>query len=178
MKTLDTIIADRRSVRSYLDRPVEPEKIKRAVEAARLAPSACNVQPWRFIAVTDPVLRQRIVKEGLGIVVSNPWAATAPVIMVACSDRHLLTHHIAERIQGVQYHLIDMGIALEHLVLKATELGLGTCYIGWFRGKNIKRILQLPSSWNVECLVTLGYSREAPAGPSPRKALDDILLIK
>lgn len=178
MKSLDAIIDGRRSVRNYLDRAVEREKIMALLEAARKAPSACNAQPWRFVVVQDPALRKKVIDEGLGgLVVPNTWANKAPCIVVACSDQSFFTHRLAERVQGVQYHLIDMGIALEHLVLKAAELDLGSCYIGWFRGKEIQKALQLPSSWKVECLVTLGYPAAVP-DPTPRKTIDEIALIK
>ncbi|MHB9155450.1 MAG: nitroreductase family protein [Endomicrobiales bacterium] len=168
MKTLDQIINGRRSIRKYLDRPVEEEKLAAVLAAACAAPSACNAQPWRYVAVTDPALRQRLCEEGLGGVVPNTWAKSAPAVIVACSETSLFTHTLAERVQGVEYHLIDLGISLEHLVLKAAELDLGTCFIGWFKGKAIGRLLQLPSSWKVECLVTLGYPSEVPS-PTPRK---------
>lgn len=177
MKTFDQVVQERRSVRDYLARPVEKEKIEAVLEAARLAPSACNAQPWRFAVVTDLVTKEKLTEEGLGgMVVPNTWAKTAPIIIVACSERKLFTHLLAERVQGVQYHLIDMGMALEHMALKAVELGLGTCFIGWFNGKKICRFLHLPSSWRAECLVTLGYPSALP-DPTPRKSLQEISFI-
>lgn len=174
MKTLDELINERKSIRKYLDKPVEREKLSRVIEAARLAPSACNAQPWRFIVVDEPALRDKLIKEGLGgVVVPNTWAKAAPAVIVACSDLDLTTHKLAEKVQGVQYHLIDMGIALEHIALKAVELGLGTCYIGWFNGKAIKKLLRLPLNWKVECLLTIGYPADIPE-PMKRKAINDI----
>ncbi|MCL1972893.1 MAG: nitroreductase family protein [Endomicrobia bacterium] len=175
MKTLDEIIKNRRSTRSYKTAPVEKEKIMQMLEAARLAPSACNAQPWKFIVVETPELKNGVFKEGLNnLVVPNKWAGDAPVIIVVCSQTKFFVHNIAEKIQDVDYHLIDLGIACEHLVLKAEELGLGTCYIGWFRGKEIKKILNLPSSYKVECLITLGYAKDSDIKPTPRKALEEI----
>lgn len=176
-KTFDQLINERRSIRKYLDKEVETHKIRAMLEAARLAPSACNAQPWRFIVVGQKEIKDKIIERGLGGVVSNSWAKTAPVIIVACSDLSLFTHHLAERVQGVHYHLIDMGIALEHMVLKATELDMGTCYIGWFNAKEIKHILSLPYSWKVECLLTLGYPCDTP-NPTPRKNIEDISIFK
>lgn len=174
MKTLDQIIDDRRSIRAYLPRPVEEEKIRALLEAARKAPSACNAQPWRYVVVSDPSLKERLLAEGLGgVVVPNTWAKSAPVVIVACSDLKLFTHTLAEQVQGVHYHLIDMGISLEHIALKAAELDLGTCYIGWFKGKAIHRLLRLPASWKVECLLTLGYPEKTP-DPAPRKTREEI----
>ena len=176
-KTLDQLINERRSVRKYLDRPVESGKLNLMLEAAGRAPSACNAQPWRFAVISDSKLKDELASSGLGGVVPNAWAKTAPCIVVACSDTSFFTHRLGEMAQGVQYHLIDLGIALDHLVLKATELGLGTCYIGWFKGKNIKRILGLPGAWKVECLVTVGYPAEVPE-PTPRKPPEEIGFIK
>jgi nitroreductase len=179
MKTLDEIIKNRRSARSYKAAPVEKEKIMQLLEAARLAPSACNAQPWKFVVVETPALKNEVFKEGLNnLVVPNKWAADAPVIIAVCSQTKFFVHNIAEKIQDVDYHLIDLGIACEHLVLKAEELGLGTCYIGWFRGKEIKKILKLPSSYKVECLITLGYAKDMPANPAPRKAIEEIAEFK
>ncbi|MBN1621239.1 MAG: nitroreductase family protein [Endomicrobiales bacterium] len=173
MAELDRLITSRRSIRNYLDKPVEKGKIQEMIEAVRLAPSACNSQPWRLIIVDEKDLKNELAKKGLGGVVSNAWAKTAPVIIVACSDLSFFTHKIGEKVQGVQYHLIDMGIALEHMVLKAAELSLGTCYIGWFNSRPIKQILNIPSSWSVDCLVTLGYPAEIPEATS-RKSTAEI----
>jgi nitroreductase len=174
MTEIDRCIADRRSIRKYREQPVEKEKLEQVLEAARLAPSACNAQPWRFAVVTDRALNKRIIDEGMGLTVPNTWGHSAPVIIVVCSEKSLFTHQLAERVGGVQFHLIDIGIACEHLVLKAHELGLGTCYIGWFKEKNIKKIISLSSSWGIECLVTLGYPDSIPEA-TPRKKLADIV---
>lgn len=178
MKSLDELIKERRSIRKYLDTPVEKEKIEAILEAARLAPSACNAQPWRIVAVRDATLRKEVLSKGLGgLVVPNSWAKTAPVIFVVCAETQFITHGLGERIKNVQWHLIDIGICMEHMALKAVELGLGTCYIGWFNEKEISRILKLPSSWKIECLLTLGYPAESP-DPTPRKRLEEIANIK
>jgi nitroreductase len=174
MKTFDQLMQERRSVRGYAARPVAREDIETVLEAARRAPSACNAQPWRFAVITEPALKEQLIAEGLGgPVVPNAWAKSAPAIIVACSERKMITHYLAERVQGVQYHLVDMGIALGYLALKAVELGLGTCFIGWFNGRKIHRLLRLPPAWKVECLVTLGYPSAIPA-ETPRKTLREI----
>ena len=174
MKSLDQLISERRSIRKYLDKLVERKKLEALIEAARLAPSACNAQPWRFVIVSEPETRAKLLNEGLGgVMVPNTWARSAPAVIVACSDLDFFTHSVAEKIQGVEYHLIDTGIALEHIALKAVELGLGTCYIGWFNAKPIQKLLKLPSSWKVECLLTVGYPQEIPE-PTKRKTTAEI----
>jgi nitroreductase len=172
-----TVIQQRCSVRSFKDTPVDREIIRSITEAARRAPSACNAQPWRFVAVTDPPLLKHIVDRGLGGVVPNRWAASAPVIMVGCAVLNLLTHRLGEAVKGIQYHQIDLGIALEHMVLRATEMGLGTCWIGWFNEKNIKKILQLPRGWKILSLLALGYPHDEKPAHSARLALDEILFF-
>lgn len=181
MKTLDEIIKGRKSTRNYKSDPVEKEKIMLLLEAACLAPSACNAQPWKFIVVENPRLKEDVVKEGLNnLVVANRWAQDAPVIIAVCSLTKFFVHKVAEKIQDVDYHLIDLGIACEHLVLKAEELGLGTCYIGWFRGKEIKKILKIPSSHKIECLITLGYPKETEqtSARAARKSIEEIAEFK
>ena len=127
MSCITEIINKRRSVRKYKETPVDKETISTIIDAGRVSPSACNAQPGRFIAVTEKELINEIVKDGLGGAVPNKWAATAPVMIVGCAKRDILTHRIGESVKGIQYHQIDLGISMEHMVLKATEMGLGTC---------------------------------------------------
>ncbi len=177
MKTLMDIIKRRHSVRGYQSRPVEKEKIEAVVEAARLAPSASNAQPWRFIAVTDRDTRRELVEKGLGGVVPNRWAETAPVIVVGCAKLNVLTHRLAEAAKGVHYHQIDLGIAMEHMALRATEIGLGSCWIGWFKERPIKKILDIPRPWKVISLLALGYPAQDEPPQKDRLPLDEILFF-
>jgi nitroreductase len=163
----------RTSCRSYQDRPVPSETLAYCLEAAQVAPSACNQQPWRFVVVETPELRAELSKNALLPGIPMPWVATAPVIVVLCAKKSLAVHHIAAMVSGVHYHLIDLGIAGEHLVLAAAEQGLGSCWIGWFRAKQVRKILNLPRSLEPVSLITLGY----PAGEAKtteRKPLSEI----
>jgi nitroreductase len=170
------IIKKRRSVRDYAAKPVESQKINELVQAVQLAPSACNSQPWRFIVTTNKV-KEQIVNKGLGgLAVPNRWAKTAPVIMVACADLSLIPHRIGAKIKGIEYYMLDMGIAIEHLVLRATELGLGSCWIGWFNEGVIKRILRIPRRVKVVALIALGYPKEELIEHEKRRLEIDKLL--
>lgn len=177
MSSLIKIIQKRHSVRSFKDIPIDKDIIISIVEAAQCAPSACNAQPWRFIAVTEKSLVKDIVDKGMGGVVPNKWAASAPVIIVGCAKLNLLTHHVGEMVKGIHYHQIDLGIAMEHMVLRATEMGLGTCWIGWFKEKKIKKILQIPKDWKIISLLALGYPHEEGNFSTSRLFLDNILFF-
>jgi len=177
MSCISEIINKRRSVRNYKDIPVDKETISAIIDAGRVSPSACNAQPGRFVAVTEKELINEIVKDGLGGAVPNKWAATAPAIIVGCAQLNILTHRIGESVKGIQYHQIDLGISMEHMVLKATEMGLGTCWIGWFKERRIKQILNIPKGWRVIALLTLGYPQEESTGQTSRLELEEVLFF-
>jgi len=173
--TLDEILEARRSVRGYASQPVKEEDIKAIFESARVAPSACNSQTWRFIAVTDRTLIQKIAQEGMLPVIRNSWIATAPLVIVGCAQLDILANRVGSLVTGIEYYQIDLGIAMEHMVLKATELGLGTCWIGWFHEKKIKEILEIPKTIKVLALLSAGYPNDTDATPvKKRKPLEEI----
>lgn len=175
MASLMDIIRERRSVRAYSDRPVDDDTLREITEAARLAPSACNSQCWRFVAARGPV-KDRLVDEALGkIAVPNRWAKQAPVIIAACADLSFIPHKAAPKVTGIDYHLLDMGIAVEHMVLRATELGLGTCWIGWFDEGAVRRLLEIPDKVRVVSLITLGYAKGDGPREKKRLSLGEIL---
>ena len=153
---------------------VPREHLQMMLEAARKAPSACNKQPWRIAVVTDEALRLRIVADGLLPGIAMPWAATAPVLLALGIKRTPLTHRLAPKLSGIDYALIDAGIAGEHLVLQATELGLGTCWIGWIRPKVVRRLIGWPAGIAPVALLTVGKEDAAGARPErDRLPLDD-----
>jgi nitroreductase len=177
MSSFLEIIQKRRSIRNFKNKPVDDAAIRSIVDAARLSPSACNAQPWRFIAVTEKSLLEELVNRGLGGAVPNKWASSAPVIIIGCAVLNLMTHYLGEAVKGIQYHQIDMGISMEHMVLRATEMGLGTCWIGWFREKNIRKILNIPKDWKIISLIALGYPQNESTTTSSRFDLDEILFF-
>ena len=157
MAILD-VIRHRKSIRHFQDRPVEREKIMMCLEAARLAPSACNSQPWKFVIVDDRELKDRLCDAAFGgIYAMNYFCKQAPVIVVVVSERVKFLAMIGGLFRGTKYYLIDIGIAGEHFVLQAEELGLGTCWIGWFNERAVKSILNIPQHKKIDILIALGY---------------------
>ena len=172
------VVARRVSCRAYKTDPVPEAHLLQILEAARLAPSACNQQPWRFAVVREPGLRRRIVEEGFLPGIKMTWAIDAPVHVVVGMETSFLTHSLGASVSGVDYPWVDIGIAGEHLVLAATELGLGTCWIGWIKPKAIARIVDWPRSMKPVVVITVGYPSEAELGRLPtsrRKELDEIV---
>jgi len=157
MELMD-IIRTRKSVRKYLDKPIEREKIIKCIEAARLAPSAENVQPWRFIVLDDPEIKNHFCMEACsGIYRPSLFIKNAPVVIVILAKLDIIANRIGRAVQGTQYYLLDIGIAGEHLVLQAQELGIGTCWIGWFNERKAKKALNIPSKYRVVALIAMGY---------------------
>ena len=175
-RLIDTI-KKRRSIRKYKDDPVPRDMVEACIEAARHAPSASNVQGWRFFAV-EGELKDRLVKEAMGgIVVPNKWARTAPVVVALAMKLNLVTDRLGAKVKDIDYHLVDAGIAGEHFVLQAAELGLGTCWIGWFNKKAVRRLLEIPAGWDIPALITLGFPAEEPK-PKERRPLDEIITFR
>lgn len=153
------LIEKRQSDRKYIERTVEREKIERCLEAARLAPSASNSQPWTFIVVDEPELKAKVAVKCIGPLRSfNNFVPQAPVIVAIVMEKPKLTTEIGGRIKQKEFPLIDVGIAAEHLCLQATEEGLGTCMLGWFDEKSVKSLLTIPEEKSIPLLITLGYT--------------------
>jgi len=152
------LIRQRRSVRSYDGRTVEREKIELCLEAARLAPSASNSQPWKFIVVDDPSLKDRMAQAAFkGVYSLSNFAAAAPVIVAAVADKAGFASRAGSLVRNTSFYRLDMGIAGEHFILEAADLGLGTCWIGWFDERSVKSVLGIPRNRRVEYLISLGY---------------------
>ncbi|KPJ62380.1 nitroreductase [candidate division KD3-62 bacterium DG_56] len=160
------VVRRRRSIRKYRPDPVPEELITSVLEAARLAPSWANTQCWKFVVVTDHETRRALAQAG------NKWIADVPVIIVACADPSL------PGIKGDQhYYMLDIGIAMEHLVLAAADQGLGTCWIGAFDENAVRRALGVPPNIRVVAETPLGYPDEDPP-PKPRKSLEEIACME
>jgi len=165
------IIKNRQSDRSYVTKPVEKDKIQRIIEAGRLAPSACNAQPWKFIIVNDQDLKYKIADctstKILGI---NHFTKQAPIHIVIVEEKANFTSNAGSLIKDKHFPLIDIGITAQNICLQAEAEGLGTCMIGWFDEKKVKKLLNIPNSKRVPLIITLGY----PAGEKRKKRRKDI----
>lgn len=164
----------RQSVRSYQERPVEPDKVRAIVESVRVAPSASNAQPWILIIVDEPSLKDKVARATFSSTISfNEFSLEAPVIAVLTIEKTKVITQIGGWIKQREFPLIDIGIAAEHFCLQAAELGLGTCMVGWFDEKVIKQLLNIPRSTRVALLITLGYAVEGyPLRSKKRKDTD------
>jgi nitroreductase len=152
------LIASRQSDRKYSDNTVEKEKLDRILEAGRMAPSACNAQPWKFIVVDDTNILLKLSEAAsaklLGI---NSFVSQAPLQIVVIREKANLTSRLGGTVKNKDYSLIDVGIASENICLQATAEGLGSCMIGWFDEKMVKKVLHIPATKRVELLITIGY---------------------
>jgi nitroreductase len=157
-KVLD-LITSRQSDRKYSNKPVEKEKLDRIIDAGRMAPSACNAQPWKFIIVTDTELLKSIAKAASADLIGmNTFVAQAPVQIIVVREKPNFTSKVGGTIKNKDYSLIDIGIASENICIQAEAEGIGSCMIGWFDEPLVRKILHIPRSKRVELIITLGYS--------------------
>ena len=173
---ISDLIRERRSTRRFSDRAVEKEKIMMCLEAARLAPSACNSQPWKFIVVDDAQLKDRLCRAAFsGVYSMNSFCKMAPVIVAVVSEKSKFLARVGALLQDTRYYLIDIGIACEHFVLQAEELGLGTCWIGWFDEGAVKSMLKVPRGKKIDVMLAVGYSdREGRGSGHHREPMEKI----
>ncbi|NOY22763.1 MAG: NAD(P)H nitroreductase [Acidobacteria bacterium] len=168
------LIHARRSVRAYKDQPVERKLLDLCLDAARMAPSACNSQPWTFLVIDDRETICHVADTACsGIYTMNRFIATAPVLIIFVTEKSKLVARMGGQVRDVRYNLIDIGIAGAHLTLQAAVLGLGTCWIGWFNEKALKKTLKLPLSTQVDIIMPLGYPDEEPKDKL-RKSLNEV----
>ncbi|KGK91103.1 nitroreductase [Desulfosporosinus sp. HMP52] len=173
-------IKTRRSIRSYKDKPVEDEKIIQILESARLAPSGDNTQPWHFVIVKSEHNRQKLAE----VSHHQSWMLSAPVFIVCVADiRSRIKDNVTISIdeaspqEEVKQIIRDTSIAIEHMVLEAENLGLGTCWVAWFTQEEIRPILNIPPDKYVVSIITLGYANEIPKA-RPRKKLEEIIHLE
>jgi nitroreductase len=173
-KDMLELIKTRQSDRSYNNKSVEKEKIGRIVEAGRMAPSACNAQPWKFIIVDDPgLLDQLAVAASAKLLGMNSFVGQAPLQIVVIREKANMSSRIGTTVKNKDYSLIDIGIASENICLQARAEGLGSCMIGWFDEKMVRKILHIPRSKRVELIITIGYPAKE-LRDKKRKATEEI----
>ncbi len=158
MKQID----ERQSIRKYLDKPIADDVIQRLIESARIAPSGSNTQPWHFIIVRDPKIKDQIAQ----VAHNQKWMLTAPLFIVCIADiKSRITEEgpiIDEESpqHEVKQIIRDTSIAIEHLVLEATNNNLGTCWVSWFTQNEIRPVLNIPNDKYVVTILTVGYHNE------------------
>ena len=166
------LILKRQSDRIYAPQPVAREHILQCLEAARMAPSACNSQPWKFVVVDEPSLLKQVSDASVGLGM-NKFTAQVPVLVAVVQENMNLSAKAGSLVKEKDYSMMDLGMAVENFCLQAAEIGLGTCIMGWFDEKRIKEILGVPRSRRVQLLISLGH----PAGQTrvkSRKPLEEI----
>lgn len=175
MKRFLDLVTERQSDRAYSDQLIELEKLNCILEAARLAPSACNAQPWKIIVVNDSEIRNAVAdatsKHVVGI---NHFTKQAPIQLIIVEEKTNLLSSFGSWTQHKHYPHLDLGILAAHIILAATDEGLGSCVVGWFDEQKIQKILHIPSSKRVMMIILLGYSAQ-PHRIKKRKPLLEIL---
>lgn len=168
-------IESRRSIRKYTSESVEESQVLELLGAAHRAPSGHNTQPWRFILVQDQKMRERLS----AVCHDQRWMAKAPLFVVACADLSARSEAPAvfdEATPGMDAKRVirDTAIAVDHLMLRAVEMDLGTCWIGWFEQSDIRPLLQIPEHVFVLGVIVIGHPDESP-NARPRKELKDLV---
>ena len=159
------LIKGRFSVRNFKNTPVEAEKLNMILDAGRLAPSAVNFQPWHFIVIQQTENLKKI-KE----IYPREWITTAPVVIVACSDH---SASWKRRSDGKDFADVDIAIAVDHMILQATDIGLGTCWVCNFDSKKCSEMFQIPEHIEPVVILPLGYP-DVSAPLKKRKSMEEI----
>ena len=164
-------ILNRRSIRQFAAKDIPEDVLISILEAARQAPSAINLQPWHFIVVTDPQLKQQLADGRY-----NQFITECPVTIVGCADTSVTVKnlYLRELYEKHQYAIVDVAIALQNIVIAAWACDIGSCWIGDFREQHVKSLLQIPDHWRVVALLTLGYPLNPPT-PKSKKPFNDII---
>lgn len=166
------LMLKRQSCRNYDEtKPVEPEKLSAILEAARLAPSACNGQPYRLTVCTGEKAKE-VAKatQGMGM---NKFASQAPVLIVISEESYVKTAALGAKVKGNDYRSIDIGIVAAYLTAAATEQGLSTCILGWLDDEKIRNACGLTKS--VRLVITLGYPGKDPLREKKRKSMEELV---
>lgn len=161
------VIKSRKSIRKYKSDPIRDEVLTRILDAGRFAPSAKNIQPWKFIIIKDISIKQQLVSACR----NQEFIAQAPIVVCAVALEKIAWGRMGGYWSS---YPVDIAIALEHIILAATAEGLGTCWVGAYDEKEVKRILNIPDHVKVIALTPIGYPDQTPE-TRPRKPLSDII---
>ncbi|OOM74290.1 putative NAD(P)H nitroreductase [Clostridium puniceum] len=173
MENFFELIRSRQSCRKYLDKPVEKEKLIKCIEAARIAPSACNSQPWHFIVVNNKELAAKVAMYTQDKVM-NKFASECQSFIIVVEESGNLTSRAGALMKQQDYRSVDLGIATEHLCLAATQQDLGTCILGWFKEKELKNLLNISKLKRIRLVVAIGYPENNDLRKKIRKSIDEI----
>ena len=168
----EELILKRQSDRKYAPGKVSTEDIMKCIEAARMSPSACNAQPWKFVVVDD---REKLnemadAAEGMGM---NKFTHGVPVMVAVVLEKMNFSAKVGSLVKNKDYCMLDLGMAVEHFCLQAADLGLGTCIMGWFDEKKIASLLGVPRGKRIPLIIALGHP-EGPTRKKIRKPLEDM----
>ncbi len=158
--SLIDVVLDRRSIRHYEQKEISKDILDKILEAGRHAPSAANKQPWHFIVLTNSEIKKEL-SGGL----FNRFIKDAPVTIVGCAHKDLIAG---------KWSIVSTAIALQNMVVAAWAMGIGSCWIGDFNEEKVKKLLNIPKSWNVIALISFGYPAERPR-PGKKKSLEEIV---
>ncbi len=169
------LVSSRQSVRAFdPERPVEREKLDRIIEVARLAPSACNAQPWSFVLVDDPEIKNKVADATSSRVLGmNHFTKQAPVHLLLVEEKVNISSGIGGWVKKKDFAQMDLGIVAAHIVLAAQAEGLGTCIVGWFDEDKVKELLNIPASKRVWLSIVIGYGTQ-PLRKKSRKPIEKI----
>jgi nitroreductase len=173
MKDFFDLLSKRQSCRKYLNKPVEKEKIIKCIEAARIAPSACNSQPWHFVVVNNKELAEKVAMYTQDKIM-NKFTSDCQAFIVVVEESGNLTSRAGALMKQQDYRSIDLGIATEHLCLQATEQDLGTCILGWFDEKELKKLLNISKLKRIRLVVAIGYPETNDIRKKVRKNIEEI----
>lgn len=173
----DQIVNSRYSCRSYdKERKISRETIEQIIDSARLSPSACNSQPWKFVVVDDESLIEPIAKATQSALLPiNKFTADASAFVVIVKQVKPMSDKVKQIMSHRDYTPYDIGIASATICYKATELGVGSCILGWYNGEKIQDILNIPKDKSVELVIALGYPKSDEIPPKKRKDKEQAL---
>lgn len=170
------LVEQRQSTRAFdPDKKVDRETIARILEAGRLSPSACNAQPWHFIVVDDPELKNEVADATASRILRiNHFTKQAPVHILVVEEKVNLSSGFGGMVKGKQFAFLDIGIAAAHICLAAEAEGLGTCILGWFAEEKVKKLLNIPENKRVVLDIVIGYSAQE-VRDKKRKSMEEVV---